>query len=215
MKTFSILKGLKDCAKCQYSIAYGSKDSPDVKCNSFMDDAKLIFREEGRYCAGRCKHFKNRGNSRSGYIIDNIIEFMLGGESEFILHSTKTNEDYQYKLRKVESHIKDIEYLYYLNIKYADKDEYAGTIYYDSKQQVFKFSQGEKGKINSNDISVKSLVFVLNKLINKEQVQHLEFLHIGKCPVCSKSLESDADIKNGFHKNCFNTVDIPEIIKEF
>lgn len=209
------LTGFKDCAKCINSISYGSKDSPEVQCNCDEYGVKELFKDNGRYFAQRCKYFKDRGKTRNGLIKDNLLKVILGGNSEFIMHSTKNTQDYQYKITRVSSSIQDIEFLYYVNIKCATEYVFAGTLYFDNKEEKFKFSQGKNGNINENNISIKSLIFVLNQLVNHKSVQYLELLHIGKCCVCGKILDTDADILCGIHSKCDKNIEIPEIIKEW
>ena len=209
------LQKLKDCSKCIYSTSYGSKDSPRVDCKSSNYDVRQHFKEYGRYCASRCAYFKEKGILRDGFVMDNYMDVMLGGNSSFILHSTKTEQDFEYKIQKVTSNIDDVDYLYYLTIRFADDEVYAGTIYFDNRWSKFKFSQGSRGKVESSDISIKSLLHVLNKLYNGEEVQYLEIMHTGTCSVCGKVLEDEDSIRTGVHKQCMNALDYPRVVKDF
>ena len=210
-----ILTKLKDCSKCKHSISYGSKDSPTVKCNSENYDVRRQFEINGKHYASRCASYEEKGSVRDGFILDNYMDVILGGNSDFVLHSTKTNQDFEYRLKRVDSIIEGIDYLYYLNVKYGILDVYAGSIYYDNKEQEFKFSQGDNGKVDETDLSVRSLLFVLNKLVDKREVQYLELLHTGKCSVCGEDLIDEDDLRTGVHSKCRDNLDYPEIIKEF
>lgn len=210
-----VFKKNKDCSKCKYSTSYGSSDSPNIECNSTNYDIRKQFKINGKYYASKCDEFEEKGSIRDGFILDNYNQVILGGKGHFILHSTKTNQDFEYKLTRVDSNIKDIKYLYYLYIKFGEQEIYAGTVYYSNNEQEFKFSEGEKGNVDSNDISLRSLMFVLNKILKNKDIQYLELLHVGECSVCGEKLKEEDDIRTGVHNKCIDNLDFPEIITDF
>lgn len=189
----------KDCAKCINSIYYGNKDNCEIHCISDKYDSKNLFNKDGRYCASYCKEYKQSNKKRSGIIKqEKALRFMLAGNSEFILHSTKTNDDFRFLIT-----INDRkEVLYFVNMIIGSQKIYAGYIKLNTQTQEFEFSKGEKGNIQGNNISIRSLLFVLNKLNNKNTVENLEVYHIGKCGCCGKELYEQEDIEIGLHSKC-------------
>lgn len=198
----------KDCAKCINSIIYGNKDNYIIRCTSDNYDSKNLFEKDDRYCASYCKEYKQSTKKRSGIIKqENAIEFILAGNSEFILHSTKTNDDFRFLITANDRK----EVLYFVNMIIGSQKIYAGYIKLNKETQEFDFKQGEKGKIQGNELSIRSLLFVLNKLNKGETVGNLEVYHVGKCGCCGKELYEQADIMIGLHKKCNKNNNINKI----
>ena len=209
------LMNIKDCYKCSNSLVYGNKDNCKVQCISEESTAKELFNKDGRYCAAYCKLYKQSNKNRNGLIsINNAIEFMLAGNSEFILHSTKTNDDFRFKLKITDDSDFEKKIIYFVNIIKANSNIYAGTIWFDKENREIKFSKGEKGKISSSNIEVRSLLFVINKLLNRETIQHLQIYSLGKCGCCGKYIEADEEADNFIHKDCYNNIHIKEFMEK-
>lgn len=208
----SRLKSIKDCANCSYSITYGSPDCLDVICNCDDVLAKNLFDRDGRYCAGSCNMYNAIEKSPDGRIEQSkALQFILAGKSEFILHSTKTNEDFKFQIVKKDSTNSKYKYVYFLNVISGHEKIYAGHLFFNEDTRMFEFNQGKKGKVAANELNIRSLLFVLNKLIRCEHVGNLEVFHVGKCGKCGKKLTTPESILTGLGPTCSENLGIPRI----
>lgn len=192
------IRNMKNCIDCEYAIIYGTKDAPIVNCGSKNSKCKDNFRIDGRCAAASCEGYVKNANTRQGIIDEiNAYNFILAGQSNFILHSTKTNDDFRFKLDRVES--KDIKY--FVNVYDGKNKQYAGLMWFDDKACEFKYGKG-KGNVEQQDIRIRSLIFVLNKLYKNEKVQNLEVYHLGKCAVCGEDITDYREEQLGIHDKC-------------
>ena len=198
---------IQDCKNCTHSVTYGDL----VHCNSDNYSDKEFFIRNGRYCAGNCKSFvKNTNDEQSGLIKQSdAISFMLAGKAEFVLHSTKTNEDFKFLITRRESNSNKEEYVYFVNIVLAREKIYAGHIRFDTNTEEFIFTQGNKGQSSPKDRNVRTLMYVLNKLIRYESIDTLRVYHVGKCGRCSKRLTTPESILTGLGPTCSKNLGIP------
>lgn len=199
----------KDCIKCMYSLVYGNKESYTVKCTSDDYEIQKLFAEDNRYCAPFCRCYKPVSKKRDGTINqDKAMQFVTAGNSEFIMHSTKTNDDFRFIINKQLSNNKSNEdkYIYFVNIIRGNTKEYCGVMWIDKDTDKFTYSQGKNGKVAADSIEIRSLLFVLNKLYAKENVENLELYSIGKCGYCGKELETQEELETGIHKKCINSI---------
>ena len=200
------LLNAKDCAKCANSIVYGSKDNCTIHCTSLNSIIQDNFKENGRFCAAYCEGYIKADKHRSGIIDEKYaLEFMLAGKSEFIMHSTKTEDDFRFRLRAEKANFDDKKIIYFINSIKGNEDIYCGILYFDDKNNEFKFSQGNKGKMTDQSVDIRSLLFVINKLYNKEAVGSLETYNVGLCGRCGKPIIESEDIDRGLHEECANT----------
>lgn len=207
------LINIKDCSKCINSLVYGNSDDMTIQCISDDYKANELFNKDGRCCARYCSGFVQSSKSRSGQINQHdALNFLLAGNSDFILHSTKTNEDFRFMLAVQESKDNKNKYIYFVNIIKARDKIYCGIIWFDDKSGEFKYAQGNKGKIPGTSVEIRSLLFVLNKLYLGIEVNFLEIYSIGKCGCCGKALDSKADLDRGIHKNCVGNSALNKVI---
>ena len=206
------LMNIKDCSKCVNAVQYGSKDAPDIYCNSDDYMCQELFNREGRYCACKCRGFSVGELSRGGRIEQHkALQFMLAGKCEFVLHSSKTNEDFKYEMTKKKSDSKEDSFIYFTSLIKGNEKIYAGVIWFNNDTQEFRFSTGKNGKVEPSNISIKSLIFVLNKLVKEETVQHLVVYHVGKCGKCGKKLTTPESILTGLGPTCSNKIGVPRV----
>lgn len=211
------LNNSKDCKNCQKAEVYGDNDSPRITCTSTDLVHYKLFEKDGRYCASYCTGYKERENrdvetSRSGMIsLNKALEYMLAGKSEFVLHSSKTNQDFTYRLTRKESEKDENKYIYFLNVKMGHQWLYAGVLWYDDNTNSYKFAQGRSGKIEASDINIKSLLFVMNKLQLEQIPLHCTVFHTGKCGVCGKKLTTPESILTGIGPTCSKYIGVPRI----
>lgn len=145
----------------------------------------------------------------------NALNFMLAGNSEFILYSTKTQDKFRYTLKKKkankESNNENEEYIYFLNMYNNGSMEYQGIIAFNSSLNQFKFYKGSKGLGNSSDVRIRSLEFVLNKLFTGQTVGNLIVYHVGKCGRCGKKLTDPESILTGLGPSCSKYMNVPRV----
>ena len=211
------LRNSKTCKTCTNAIMYGNSGNSSIQCNAIDYTYKNNFRQDKEFCAVYCKGYSRGEASRLGKLKqDNMIEFMISGNAEFILHSTKTNDDFRYELKSTKSNIKNNgdKTIYFVTITYGTDRIYAGTLLFNDVLNEFQFSTGEKGKISADKVEIRSLLFVLNRLINKQTVQFLEMYHVGRCGHCGKALTTQEDKESGFHKKCISTLNNDEAVNK-
>lgn len=208
------LINIKDCSKCINSLVYGNSDNMTIQCISDDYMAKELFSKDGRCCAKFCNCFTPSNKSRTGQIKqDNALKFLLAGNSDFILHSTKTNEDFRFMLNIQESKDKKGSFIYFVNIIKATSKIYCGIIWLDKESKEFKYAQGNKGQIPGTSVEIRSLLFVINKLYNNDIVNFLELYSVGKCGCCGKGMETVEDLELGLHKDCNSKVSLDKIFE--
>lgn len=207
------LRNIKDCSKCINSLVYGNKDNCTIKCTSSDYTTEELFNREGRYCASYCKCFKAGDKKRSGIIEQKHgLRFLMAGNSDFILHSTKTGDDFRFILSIQESINKNDSMIWYVNMIKASERIYCGIIYYDTNSKEFKYTQGEKGKIASTSVDIRSLLFIVNKLIDSNTVNNLEIYSLGKCGCCGKDFDILENMNTGIHTECDSNLYIDDLI---
>lgn len=216
-----LLNKTKNCAQCKLATVYGSNDNLEVSCNSDDFVHKRAFQQYERNAANFCDGYqekpKNNNDSgtvdyRAGFIAqDKAFEFMLAGKSEFILHSTKTNEDFKFKLDKKDSKYNAGEFIYFVSLKVGRIDQYAGVMWFNSNTSEFNFKEKVDGPVKASSVEIRSLLFVLNKLYKEDTVQYLEVYHVGKCGRCGKKLTTPESILTGLGPSCSKNLGIPRI----
>lgn len=142
---------------------------------------------------------------------DKALQFILAGKCEFVLHSTKTGEDFKFAMTKQQTKEDENKYIYFLNTMHGYEKTYAGVVWFDDKAQEFKFSQGKKGQIDNKNLSIRSLIFVLNKLLKEETVQYLDVFHVGRCGKCGKKLTTPESILTGLGPTCSKKAGVPRV----
>lgn len=209
-----ILTNLKDCLKCSNAIIYGSMDTPTVNCGSQDYIHRNNFEKDGRACASNCCGYNSIEKSRDGRIEQSrALAFMLAGKCQFILHSTKTKEDFKFALtKKISNSSTDKnKFIYFLSTLNGNKKDYGGVVWYDEEAEQFRFGKGKTGNLDPNSLDVRSLIFVMNKLLRCETVQYLEVYHVGKCGCCGKTLTTPESILTGLGPTCAKKAGIPRI----
>lgn len=194
---------IKDCSQCMHALVYGSSDNKTIECVSNNPESLKLFEDNDRCSAIYCKDFIPCKVKRSGSMDQNqMLKFMLAGDSEFILNSTKTGDDFRFKLKRA-----DKNNMFFVNLVKASQKIYCGTMWFDKKTKEFKYSQGKKGNVSGNSVDIRSLLFIVNKLYNEQLVTNLEAYSIGKCGCCGKVLDTEEEMKSGIHNACKKLID--------
>lgn len=143
--------------------------------------------------------------------INQALKFILAGNSEFVLYSTKTKGKFEYRMTRKNSRDKEDSYIYFLNTKIDGEYMYAGVIWFDEKTQEFKFGQGKNGRVDYRHLNIRSLLFVLNKLNSGGIPQYCEVFHTGTCGRCGRKLTTPESILTGLGPECSKKVGIPRV----
>lgn len=181
---------LYDCNTCINLSKTPSISGMTCKCSSVYVKHRELFSKIGSKAAKKCSGYKGREyntedidaedikeNLSSLIEMEDALELLLGGDNKFIFHSTKTNEDFWYRITKKE--LSDGKnYIYFIHLMNNDKEVYAGNITYLNSSNTYNYRQGKAGTVESSDIRIKSLLFVLNNLNNKNYEMKLQIFKI-------------------------------------
>lgn len=159
-----------------------------AKCISSDKNCSELFNKKGILAAKRCKGYKCRNISDEDYDdvevtsniqieLDEALDELLSGKCKFILHSTKTNDDFIYRIDKKELTTGN-GYIYFVHIMEEDKFVYAGNILFIDKSKTYSYRQGKNGNYEASDVKIKSLVFVLNNLERQNYDMKLQVFKI-------------------------------------
>ena len=207
----------KDCINCVNAEVYGDRQSPKITCTSSDSLHYSLLEKDGRYCAAYCKgyseiHDTNENSIRKGNIsLEHALKFMLAGKSEFVMHSTKTNQDFTFRITRKISKDDAEKFVYFVNAKMGAFWQYAGLMWYEDKEDKYKYAQGKNGKVEADNLTIRSLLFVINKLHREEIPLHLEVYHTGTCGRCGKKLTTPESILTGLGPECCRKVGIPRV----
>lgn len=195
-----ILTSIKNCKTCSNAKVVGTFDKLNVTCKSNDYVHKNNFKKNGDNCAGRCSGYNDIGKHRDGLIENNkFIDFVNGGKAEFILHSTKTNADFAFLIKKTENSE------YNVSVIRAHGYFLVGSIKLNEEDNKYSYKQIDKTYLSDN-IDIRSLLYVFNKLSKNEDIQYLEIYTMCKCSVCQKELISEYDMSLGMHEKCVRLI---------
>lgn len=123
-----------------------------------------------------------------GQIVQGIVPFMLGGNSEFTI-SQEPNIQYKYKIKMNEERTLAFVYM---------QGKYQGYIRKQDGKYVFYI--GNNGNRSFNTQAINGLLWVLNKGDNLPK--EVKVYHHGKCSVCGRKLTDSESIKRGIGPTC-------------
>lgn len=191
------IANLIDCTLC----CHYDKDTESCKASTELNTALLV---NGKGYATKCKSFRNIREPVSNEMeLENVLEYMLAGYSEFTMLSVKTGKKLRYRLDRKQHASNDGEFIYWLNTEGENGLLiYAGVLYFDYNDKQFKFGRGARGSLDAKDQRVNSLLFVVNKLYNKQYNMQLKVYNTGKCGVCNSRLNADLEIQTGICDIC-------------
>lgn len=209
-----VLNLTNKCNTCKNSILFGNNGNIDaVICNSINTSDRKNFNEHGTKYGDFCVSYEYEARKivrKCRIEQSTALEVLLAGNSEFILHSTKTNEDFRFKLCKQKKKDNANEFIYFVNYWLNGEYVYAGLLWFTESEA--KFSTGKNGKMPANSKEIKSLLFVINKLFNQETVQFLEIYHTGRCSKCGKKLTDLDSMLTGLGPTCSKNLGIQRIV---
>lgn len=211
------LTKVKCCDNCINLEKFRFEGSNIIRCGCGAKlDMNDFLKQHGQATALKCEWYRFGHNSKHYIIPQNrALDFMLAGHCEFVLHSTKTNEDFQFELNKPKKHSsRDI---YYVEEIKGILKNYAGYITLDDRTGLYDFECGARGTLEPGSIEIRSLLFVLNKLLKNQPVMNLEVYHVDKCGHCSKALNDKEELESGFCNSCLKARQLrnPKYTSEF
>lgn len=187
----------RNCENCKHSVY--SNGNQKFICDSERAECKANFRNaeaEGlkypRNCGGFEVKSKIKKNQKR-YILkeDLILQFITAGNSYFVLHSTKTNEDFAFnvKIKKNNTVGAGEENLWFVH---DWQGVYLGAIRFNKYIHAFEYKMNENITGDAKRVrDMKSLTYVMNKAYNYESIVNLEAYHTGFCAKCGKPLKED------------------------
>ena len=209
------LSRLVTCMDCDKAMVNMSGGEAHISCASDEIKHRELFMLEGKICAEDCNGFNYVYTESGGKIrLADGLRYMLAGKSEFTMISLRTGGRLKYKLTKKQTkNNKDdtSEFIYYVNTFDGGEYKYAGVLFYDRVEDVFRFGKGAKGKIPSTHINIQSLLFVINKLNEGNDAINIELYHVGKCGRCGRKLTTPESLLLGLGPECSAKCGIPRL----
>lgn len=180
-------KKLKAARICRYFRVRASDDE-DTEESSGLDaktteqSESISGRVESTDASGDKEKDKDKGILKGEQIaIEDALDFLMQDWVQVVLHSTKNHKDYCYRLqvpsncRGAQNDGVKLGIRRFVNYYTEDgKWNFLGTIYYTEEKNEFRFKSGNTGDGDPSSIEVKSILFVLNKLVKKEYDLKLE-----------------------------------------
>ena len=161
------------------------------KCTSVDTKTREQFSIKGSLAAKKCKHYKCRpitgdediaviksdGKQNKQLDLVTALDVLVGGDCKFILHSTKTNGDFTYRIEK--KAMQDGKgFIYFVSVEVDGKFNYAGNMTLSITDKNFSYRRGKNGTLEANDLKIKSLLYVLNNLSHEMYDMKLEIYQI-------------------------------------
>lgn len=179
---------LYNCSTCINLSKTPTSVGLTAKCTSSDKKCSELFNKKGTLAAKKCNGYKyrNTGDEEDDDIeitsniqleIDEALDELLSGKCKFILHSTKTNDDFIYRIDKKEL-TTGKGYIYFIHIMEDGKFVYAGNITFMDKSKTYSYRQGKNGNYEASDVKIKSLIFVLNNLEKQNYEMKLQIFKI-------------------------------------
>ncbi len=131
--------------------------------------------------------------------LEDIKNFVFGGNSTITLESGKTQKHFTFKVKAAKKDDKTSPYFVSV-LSGADNYSsysYVGVISSDKKE--FKLTQ--KSKVSSDDISYKAFNF-FSQLLKGKINADLNIYHSGKCGRCGRKLTTPESILRGLGPEC-------------
>lgn len=134
--------------------------------------------------------------------IQDIKNFVFGGNSTVTLESAKTGKHFTFKVRKAKKD--DDNSLFFVSLLNGPDNytnySYVGVI--SSDKQTFKLTQ--KSKVSTDALSYKAFNFFFVQLVNNKLHDDLRVYHSGKCGRCGRKLTVPSSIEKGLGPECSN-----------
>lgn len=136
-----------------------------------------------------------------------IRDFILAGNSEFVLANTKTGNHIAYKVRATRN-VKSQFALYFVYVK-TDSSVYAGHLSINCQGGSPRYIKGDKGAFDSDSQCIKVLLWFLTTPAHLVP-SNMCCLHVGKCGRCGRKLTDPESIAVGLGPDCRTKVRVGE-----
>ena len=199
----------RNCENCLHSIySNGNEkficDSDRIECKAMYRSAELDGLKYPNNCGGfEVKTKIKRNNNRYRLNDGLILQFITAGNSYFVLHSTKTNEDFAFNVKTRKENCVNSVQQPNLWFVYNWQSMYIGAIKFD-RDRLFQYKMNENLVEDKQRVrEMKTLAFVMSKAYKYEDVENLEFYHTGFCARCGKPLKNEKlQLTMGFGTYC-------------
>lgn len=137
--------------------------------------------------------------------VQDIKNFIVGGNAIFTLESKVTGNWFTYRIRKMKND--DEKTPLFVSVLTGGDNEgaytYMGTIFnYNS----LSFKLTTKSKIGTDALSYKAFVFFFNLLMMNKTHKDMGIYHKGICCVCGRALTTPESLKNGIGPFCSGVI---------
>ena len=131
----------------------------------------------------------------------NLLKFMLAGNSIFTLTNTQTNNRVTYKITEHYAEDKKGKPIYFVYFLYGHDNrtdyQYLGTIF---GKRVFRFTKASPSK---DSMVAKVFLWAFIRIVDKGFLpEPVKFYHAGRCGRCNRLLTVPESIKSGFGATC-------------
>lgn len=200
---------LRECIICKHAVL----DNGNMYCGSSSLQDSSEFTLHGNKAAAYCGGFEQAQMDGKCKISNNIaLKFILAGKCEFVMVSGRTGVKIGYKLTKRKSKFDNgTDYIYFLSVKDGNSYIYAGIVFYEQSENKFKFAKGQKGALDSNNVAVRSILYVLNNFLLGNTSLLLSIYHVGTCGRCGKRLDDPSSILTGLGPHCAKVSGVPRV----
>lgn len=201
------------CSNCANSkISYNRID-----CGSSEQEYIDNFKRLKIAAAKECRGFEKL--KVGGYtLIQNSMayKYILSGNSKFKLKSGKTGAEIYYTVQKRgftgDCKLSKKSKNYIFTVYAGDNDsntKVVGSMYFDKVSKIFRFREGNQSDYRYFSTEAKAILYVINKLYQREYDINIEVYHNGFCGKCSKQLETKLEQHYGLDFHCVGLVDTP------
>lgn len=136
---------------------------------------------------------------------ENILAFLLGGNSYFTVLNNQTGNRFTYKIRKRKGDNPESPPTYYWvsvlrGISNISDYSFLGSICYTHERIYYTHSY--KSQMSSDAPSVKVITWLINAIQNKKVPDFVDILHEGRCCCCGRVLTVPESIRSGIGPEC-------------
>lgn len=133
--------------------------------------------------------------------VENIREFLTGGNAIMTLESKKTGNWFTYRIKRAKKD--DENSPLFVSVLTGQNNEsaytYMGTIFTNHK---FNFTLTKNSKITEDALSYKAFNIFFNLLMKDKVHGDMNIFHRGVCARCGRTLTTPESLINGFGPEC-------------
>lgn len=144
-------------------------------------------------------------NKDNIYQFDNIQDiknFLFGGNATITLESKVTNNWFTYRIRRLKSG--DEKSPLFVSVLTGNDNEcsytYMGTIFNNTNNSSFRLT--DKSKMTTDALSYKAFLFFFDLLMMNDVHKDMNVYHQGVCGVCGRTITTASSLKTGIGPFC-------------